>query len=86
MQHQLDRSHAQVRQLESAVHEAEKKGAKDLAAACCNWDAQHQEEAHELRVSKQCLSPCRHASGCLLAVILCSFEEIVLLHCSGLCF
>ena len=62
MQHQLDRSHARVRQLESAVHEAERTGAKDLAAARCNWDGLHQEEAQELRVSKQSSPPCLQAS------------------------
>ncbi len=51
MQHQLEKSHARVRQLESAVHEAEREGARDLAAARCSWDTLHQEEAQELRVS-----------------------------------
>ena len=69
MQHQLDRSHARLRQLESAVHEAESNGAKNLAAARCNRDALHEEEAQELRVSKQCLPPCLHASGWLLSCL-----------------
>ena len=51
MQQQLERSHAKVRHMEAALHQAERDGAKDLAAARCDWDSLHQEEAQELRVS-----------------------------------
>ncbi|KAL3140274.1 hypothetical protein ABBQ38_004542 [Trebouxia sp. C0009 RCD-2024] len=45
LQHQLERSYARVRHLETALHEAEKDG----ATAQCSWDALHQEEAQELK-------------------------------------
>ena len=38
-----------MRQLEAALREAEKEG----ATAQCNWDALHQEEAQELKVSRR---------------------------------
>lgn len=54
-----------MRQLVSAVHEAERDGAKDLAAARCNWDTLHQEEAQELRVS----SSAHHLPSCFTVAV-----------------
>ncbi|KAL3153825.1 hypothetical protein ABBQ32_013401 [Trebouxia sp. C0010 RCD-2024] len=56
LQHQLERSYARVRHLETALHEAEKDG----ATAQCNRDALHQEEAQELKGLR---IACKHAQA-----------------------
>lgn len=55
MQQQLERGQAKVRNLEAALHQAQRDGAQDLAAARCDWDSLRQEEAQELRVSNACM-------------------------------